>query len=124
MDLNHIDPGNNETGTLQTQCPICFKTSTVIQGMGVIASRALLPSSDVEGQCRKHTYCPSTFNTADSYNTPALYSDQVAQHGAPTFLHTNVSFQSSAIWATRIRNMLNVHVLLHQVQWQLAWSFR
>ena len=87
MDVTQIDPNNSETATHQAQCPIvCFKASTVFQGMGVIASRTLLPSADVEGQRRQRTYCPTTFNTADSYDTPSAYSDQLARHGSRSLL--------------------------------------
>ena len=83
--LTHIDEGNRncETEALQAQCPIvCFKASTVLHGMEAIASRTLLPSTDKEGERRQRTYCPTTFNYADSYDTPGAYSDQLAQHGS------------------------------------------
>ena len=87
MDLTHIDREQTEKDALQTQCPIvCFAASTVMQGMGVNASRTLLPSSDVEGTRRERTYCPSTFHYAYSYDTPSKYSDILAQHGGKPML--------------------------------------
>ena len=58
----------------------------VLEGLGVIASRTLLPNTDKEGERRHRPYCPATLNCADSYDTPGEYSDQLAQHGAPALL--------------------------------------
>ena len=63
------------------------KHQTVLQGMRAIASRTLLSSADNEGTKRNRTYCPATFNTADSYEPTVIYLlNTVLQH----FLLTNV----------------------------------
>ena len=52
-----------------------------MQSKGVIASRTLLQSSDMEGARQARGYCPSTFYFAYSYNTPCKYSDILAEYG-------------------------------------------
>ena len=61
---------------LTAQSPIVvLKAGTVLQSLGIIASRILLPSSDVQGEKRDRAYCPTTWNYAYEYDTPAKYSD-------------------------------------------------
>ena len=44
MSLTHIDPDYYKIEAILAQCPIvCFKASTVLQGIGVIASKTFLP---------------------------------------------------------------------------------
>ena len=70
---------------LISQSPIVvFKAATVLQSLGVIASRVLLPSSDTQGEKRDRTYCPTTWNYAYTYDTPAQYSDQLQAQGVPS----------------------------------------
>ena len=69
------------------QCPILvFKASTVLQSLGIIASRTLLPSSDTQGDSRERTYCPTTWNYAYGHHTPNDYSDALFEKGAPAIL--------------------------------------
>ena len=47
-----------DTSPLIDQCPmVVFKASTVLQSLGIIASRILLPSSDTQAETRERTYC-------------------------------------------------------------------
>ena len=65
------------------QCPIlCVKASTVLQSLGIIASRVLLPSSDVQGETQERTYCPTTWIYARAYDTPVHHSDALFEKGA------------------------------------------
>ena len=43
---------------------VVFKASTVLQSLGIIASRTLLSSSDVQGESKGRSYCPTTWNYA------------------------------------------------------------
>ena len=61
---------------------MCFKASTVMQSMGIITSRTILPSSDVQGGSRERTYCPSTYSYGYGYDIPSKYSDTVSQYHA------------------------------------------
>ena len=89
MDVMHICENQTDKDALQDQCPIvCFKASTVMQSMGIIASRTILPSSDPQGGKRERTYCPSTFFYGYSYYTPSKYSNTLAQYGGlPMLAH-------------------------------------
>ena len=84
MDVTHFceNPTTDQDG-LVAQCPIvCFKAPTVLQSLGIIVSRILLPSSDVQGGSQEGIYCPTTWLYAHSYDTPAQYSDALFEKGA------------------------------------------
>ena len=88
MDVTHFcDTPTTSKDALLSQCPIvCFNASTVLQSVGRIASRTLLPSSDVQGESRERTYRPTTWYYAHAYDTPAQYSDALFEKGAPAIL--------------------------------------
>ena len=88
MEASHLkeNPGH-EKDALVSQSPIVvFKASTVLQSLGILASRIVLPSSDVKGEKKNPTCCPSTWNYAYIYDTPATYSDLLRREGAHSFL--------------------------------------
>ena len=90
MDATHLCVNlTTDKDALIAQCPIvCFKASTVLQSMGTIASRTFLPSSDVQGELRECTHCPTTWLYAYAYDTPAQYSDALFEKGAlPILAH-------------------------------------
>ena len=60
MDVTHFcENPKTDKDALIAQCPIlCFKASTVLQSMGIIASRTILPSSDVQGGSRDTDILP------------------------------------------------------------------
>ena len=88
MDTTHFcENPTNTKDALIAQCPIVvFKASTVLQSIGIIASRILLPSADTQGETRERTYCPTTWNYAYGYHTPTEYSDALFEKGAPAVL--------------------------------------
>ena len=87
MPVAHLDKDNWENVVCESNSPIvCFKVSTVLQGLGVIASRQRLPSSDVEGDRHKRTYCPTTYKGAEQFYSLGQYSDQLAGAGVPPIL--------------------------------------
>ena len=49
-------------------------------------SPIVLPSSDVKGEKKNKTYCPSTWNFAYQYHSPAEYSDMLRSEGADSLL--------------------------------------
>ena len=64
MSASHLrrDPPHAKDA-LTAQSPIVvFKAATVLQSLGIIASRILLPFSDVQGEKRDRAYCPTTWN--------------------------------------------------------------
>ena len=78
MDVTHVcENPNIDKDALIAQCRpiVCFKALTVMQSMGIIASRTIPPSSDVQGGSRERTYCPSTYIYGHAYDTPTRYSD-------------------------------------------------
>ena len=54
--------------------------------IGIIASRTLLPSSDVRGESQERVWCPTTWLYACAYDTPAQYSDALFEKGAVPIL--------------------------------------
>ena len=80
------EDSDHDKDALVSQSPIVvFKAATVLQSLGIIASR-VLPSSDVKGEKKNKTYCPSTWNFAYQYHSPAEYSDSLRSEGANSLL--------------------------------------
>ena len=88
LDASHLrkDPPHSKDALVSQSPIVVFKAATVLQSLGIIASRILLPSSDVQGEKRDRTYCPTTWNYAYEYETPAQHSDQLRANGAPSLL--------------------------------------
>ena len=82
------DDQSHDKDALVSQSPIVvFKAATVIlQSLGIISSRIILPSSDVKGEKKNKTYCPSTWNFAYQYHSPAEYADMLRDAGASSLL--------------------------------------
>ena len=54
------DDQSHDKDALGSQSPIVvFKAATILQSLGIISSRIILPSSDVKGEKKNKTYCPS-----------------------------------------------------------------
>ena len=85
MHLIQKNPPNSEDALISQSPIVVFKAATVIQSLGIMASRIVLPSSDVAGEKKDRTYCP-TWNYAYQYDTPAIYSDQLREKGAASLL--------------------------------------
>ena len=72
MDASHLkdDPGHAKDALISQSPIVVFKAATVLHSL-VIASRSvlrqLLPSSDVKGEKKNRTYCPTTWNYAYVY---------------------------------------------------------
>ena len=88
MPAYHLtDDTKYDKDALVSQSPIVvFKAATVLQALGIIHSRFILPSSDVKGEKKNKTYCPSTWNHAYQYQSPAEYSDMLRDAGASSIL--------------------------------------
>ena len=67
----------------ESQTPIvAFKVATVVQGLGIMLSRQLLPSGDVEALNKQRTYCPSiTYQYAEEFYAPGKYVDMLVKAG-------------------------------------------
>ena len=88
MPAYHLtDDTEHDKDALVSQSPIVvFKAATVLQALGIIHSRYILPSSDVKGDKKNKTYCPSTWNHAYQYQSPVDYSDMLRDAGAGSIL--------------------------------------
>ena len=75
MPAYHLkdDPGHDKDALVSQSAIVVFKAATVLQSLGIIASRIVLPSADVQGGKKNRTYCPSKWNYAYQYDTPAKY---------------------------------------------------
>ena len=58
----------------------------MLQSVGIVGSQIVLPSSDVKGGKKNRTYCPTIWNYAYIYDTPATYSDFLRKKGAHSLL--------------------------------------
>ena len=73
----------HDKDALVSQSPIVvFKAATVLQSLGIISGKIILPSSDVKGEKKNKTHCPSTWKGAYQYHSPAEYSDALRKEGA------------------------------------------
>ena len=72
---------------LVSQSPIVvFKSCNLLQALGIVYSRIVLPSTDVKGETKGKTYCPSTWNYAYQWEYAAKYADRLRQAGASSLL--------------------------------------
>ena len=84
LPVDPWDKGNGEIQVSESRI-VCCKAATTLQGLA-ISSRQILPSSDVEGQARKRTYCPSTYRFGEEVFALGQHSDQLAGAGTPAIL--------------------------------------
>ena len=72
---------------LVSQSPIAaFKACNMLQALGIVYSKIVLPSSDSKGESKGRTYCPTTWNYSYSWQHAAEYADQLRQVGASALL--------------------------------------
>ena len=72
---------------LVSQSPIVvFKSCNMLQALGIVYSRIVLPSTDSKGETKGKTYCPATWNYAYQWQYAAEYADLLRQAGASSLL--------------------------------------
>ena len=72
---------------LQSQSPIAaFKSTNMLQALGIAYSKIVLPSGDSKGAEKKRTYCPTTWSHCYTWEYAADYADQLRQAGASSLL--------------------------------------
>ena len=87
VQLMSVKNPKHAKDALVAQCPIVvFKAATVLQSLGIIASRTLLPPSDTQGESREHADCPTEWNYAYGYHAQNDYSNALFEKGAPAIL--------------------------------------
>ena len=60
-----VDTTERSKDALVSQSPIVvFKSRNMLQALGIVYGRIVLPSSDVKGETKGKTYCPTTWNYA------------------------------------------------------------
>ena len=88
----HIAPNDEHTTSLakdalQSQSPIAaFKSTNMLQALGIAHSKVVLPSGDTKGAEKKRTYCPTTWSHCYTWEFAAQYADQLRQAGASPLL--------------------------------------
>ena len=88
----HIAPNDERTASLakdalQSQSPIAaFKSTNMLQALGIAHSKIVLPSGDSKGAEKKRTYCPTTWSHCYTWEYAAQYADQLRQAGASPLL--------------------------------------
>ena len=58
----------------------------MLQALGIVYSKIVLPSSDVKGETKGKTYCPTTWNYSYQWQYAAEYADLLRQAGASSLL--------------------------------------
>ena len=90
-----VDSTERSKDALVSQSPIVvFKSCNMLQALGIVYSRTVLPSSDVKGETKGKTYCPATWNYASKGETKGMnapehaakYADLLRQAGASSLL--------------------------------------
>ena len=72
---------------LQSQSPIAaFKSTNMLQALGIAHSKVILPSGDSKGAEKNRTYCPTTWSHCYTWEYAANYADQLRQAGASPLL--------------------------------------
>ena len=86
--MAHIDSTERSKDALVSQSPIVvFKSCNyMLQALGIVKSRIVLPSSDSKGETKGKTYCPATWNYAYQWQYAAEYADLLRQAGAGSLL--------------------------------------
>ena len=71
-----VDATEHAKDALVSQSPIVvFKSCNMLQALGIIYSRVILPSSDVKGEKKEKTYCPATWSYADQLESAPQYAE-------------------------------------------------
>ena len=65
---------------------VVFKSCNMLQALGIVYSRIVLPNSDSKGETKGKTYCPATWNYAYQWQYAAEYADLLRQAGASSLL--------------------------------------
>ena len=85
-----VDSTDRSKDALVSQSPIVvFKSCNMLQALGIVYSRIVLPSSDVKGETKSKTYCPMTWNYACQWKYASEYADlflSLRQAGASSLL--------------------------------------
>ena len=58
----------------------------MIQALGIVYSKIVLPSSDSKGESKGKTYCPTTWNHSYTWQHAAEYADLLRRAGASSLL--------------------------------------
>ena len=88
----HIAPDNEHTAkftkdALQSQSPIAaFKSTNMMHALGIVHSKAILPSGDSKAEEKQRTYCPTTWSHCYHWEYAAGYADQLRQANASPLL--------------------------------------
>ena len=82
-----VDSTDRSKDALVSQSPIVvFKSCNMLQALGIVYSRVVLPSSDTKGETKGKTYCPTTWNYAYQWKYASEYADQSRKAGANSLL--------------------------------------
>ena len=82
-----VDERERHKEALVSQSPItAFKSCNMLQALGIVYSKIVLPSSDSKGESGGKTYCPTTWNKSYQRQYAAEYADQLRQVGASALL--------------------------------------
>ena len=79
------DTEHNKDALVSQSRIVVFKSATVLQALGIIHGRIVLPSSDSKGEKKNKTYCPSTWSHAYTFQY-AADADMLRQVGASSLV--------------------------------------
>ena len=74
---------------LVSQSPIVvFKSCNMLQALGIVYTRIVLPSTDVKGETKGKTYCPTTWTYAYQWKYASEYADLLRQLTSMSRMHS------------------------------------
>ena len=88
-----VDTTDRAKDALVSQSPIvAFKSCNMLQALGIVYSRIVLPSTDVKGETKGKTYCPATWNFAYQWKYATEYADLLRNAGASSLFYVKNAF--------------------------------
>ena len=97
-----VDSTEHSKDALVSQSPIVvFKSCNMLQALGIVYSRIVLPNSDVRGETKGKTYCPTTWNYAYQCKYASEYAHLLRQAGASSLLCQECILSDIAQWSNK-----------------------
>ena len=81
MKVDRWNKGQWDPIACESRTPIvAFKASTILQGLGMMASKQFLVSGATVAQLKQRTYCPSIDQYTEEFFAPHRHTNSGLQH--------------------------------------------
>ena len=112
-----VDETERSKEALVSQSPITsFKACNMLQALGIVYSKIVLPSTDSKGESKGRTYCPVTWNFSYAWKYASEYADQLCQVGASALLCQECTLSVIAQLRKKSASHPNCHLQIQPVQ--------